>query len=68
MQVRYWLAWVIVATPGLIAGGVVGWLIIRPVNLVLGILFAASTGCSTWRRASTALMVGWMLQAEFVWS
>lgn len=37
-----WLAWAITAayyTPGLLVGGALGWLIIRPVNAVLGLFF-----------------------------
>ncbi len=37
-----WISWAIAAgyfTPGAVAGGAIGWLIIRPVNAVLGWLF-----------------------------
>jgi multidrug efflux pump subunit AcrB len=38
-----WLSWTVVSaiyfTPGALVGGLVGWLIIRPVNFVLGFLF-----------------------------
>jgi multidrug efflux pump subunit AcrB len=39
-----WLSWSLTAgyfTPGMLAGGLVGWIIIRPVNVVLGALFRA---------------------------
>jgi multidrug efflux pump len=40
-QVRYVMFMVGLFLPGALAGGVVGWLIIRPVNAVLGLFFRA---------------------------
>jgi multidrug efflux pump len=41
-EVAGWMSWAIAAayfTPGAVAGGAIGWFIIRPVNAVLGWLF-----------------------------
>jgi multidrug efflux pump len=34
-----WLVWTIFFMPGALAGGVVGWIVIRPVNAILGRIF-----------------------------
>ena len=36
-----WAAWAIYFTPGMLAGGLIGWIIIRPVNAALGWFFGA---------------------------
>jgi multidrug efflux pump len=43
-EIPAWLYWSLIAayfTPGMLAGGLIGWFIIGPVNAVLGVLFRA---------------------------
>jgi len=55
-EVPKWLTWAAVTTtyfiPGALAGGILGWFIIRPVNLLLGWLF---TGFNRWFDSMTGL-------------
>jgi multidrug efflux pump subunit AcrB len=45
---QQWLAWSVYFVPGVLAGGVLGWLVIRPVNAVLGALFRAFNSLFDW--------------------
>jgi multidrug efflux pump len=65
-----WLSWSAVRTayflPGMLLGGIVGWFIIRPVNIVLGWLFR---GFNRWFDRATNLygrMVGRTLRLSFI--
>ena len=52
--------------PGALAGGVLGWFIIRPVNWALGISSAASTGSLTGRHGLYGKTVGWSLRLSAI--
>ena len=49
-------------TPGLLVGGVLGWIIIRPVNAVLGFLFRGFNRGFDWMTGIYGRTVGWTLR------
>ncbi len=61
-----WLPWLTVTTiyfvPGALAGGLAGWLLIRPVNLILGWLFRGFNVGFDWMTALYGAAVGRMLR------
>jgi multidrug efflux pump len=60
-----WLWWAVAAAsfaPGALVGGVVGWLIIRPLNAVLGWLFRGFNGVFDWLAAVYGWSVGKLLR------
>lgn len=46
--IREWLIWSIYFIPGALIGGLIGWLIIRPVNVLLGGIFRAFNRFFDW--------------------
>jgi multidrug efflux pump len=68
-ELPQWLWWLTMAgyfAPGMLAGGLVGLVVIRPVNAVLGWVFR---GFNRWFDRTTALygrMVGWVLRLSAV--
>lgn len=65
----WWMPWVIHAawfTPGLLAGGLLGWLIIRPVNAVLGWLFRGFNGLFDWLTSGYAWSIGKLMRLSFI--
>jgi multidrug efflux pump len=56
----------LLAIPGLIAGGIVGRLIIRPVNWALGCFFQGFNFVFDWATRAYGRIVGWMLRFSVV--
>jgi multidrug efflux pump len=52
--------------PGMIAGGIVGWIIIRPVNAVLGWAFGVFNAAFDAMSAGYGRIVGWTLRLSLV--
>jgi multidrug efflux pump subunit AcrB len=63
---RYWTITGIHFVPGLLAGLVVGWLVIRPVNAVLGWLFRAFNRFFDWMTLGYTGVVGLFLKTSVV--
>jgi multidrug efflux pump len=64
-----WLTWTILALyflPGAVAGGLLGWLVIRPVNAVLGALFRGFNRLFDGLTAVYGWVVGRMLRLSVV--
>jgi multidrug efflux pump len=59
---RTYAAYAILFVPGALAGGVVGWLVIRPVNWALGIFFAGFNRLFDLLTAGYGWTVGWLLR------
>ena len=52
--------------PGALAGGLLGWFLIRPVNWALGKVFGAFNGFFTWVTQAYGKTVGWFLRLSAV--
>jgi multidrug efflux pump len=52
--------------PGAVAGGALGWFIIRPVNWALGKFFGAFNGFFSWVTETYGQTVGWCLRASAI--
>jgi multidrug efflux pump len=61
-----WRAYVALFLPGAVAGGAVGWFIIRPVNWVLGKFFGAFNAFFTWVTRVYGKTVGWCLRLSAI--
>jgi multidrug efflux pump len=61
-----WTATAVYFSPGLVAGLVVGWLIIRPVNAVLGWLFRGFNGFFDWMTGVYGWTVGKSLRISMI--
>jgi multidrug efflux pump len=64
-----WLSWALSAayfTPGMLVGGLIGWLIIKPVNLVLGYFFRAFNRGFDWMTLGYSRMVGRVVRLSAV--
>ncbi len=69
LEVPRWLAWSAVAgyfLPGLLAGGLLGWLIIRPVNAVLGWFFRGFNRGFDWMTAGYGNVVSRVVRLSTV--
>jgi multidrug efflux pump subunit AcrB len=53
-------------TPGVLAGGILGWFIIRPVNAVLGFLFRGFNRWFDWMTGLYGKTVGFTLRGSFL--
>ena len=65
----WWMPWAIHAAwfaPGLLLGGLLGWLIIRPVNAVLGLLFRGFNGVFDWLTSGYAWSIGKLMRLSFI--
>ena len=63
---RYWTITGLHGLPGLLAGLVVGWFVIRPVNAVLGWLFRGFNRFFDWLTAGYAGVVGLLLKLSVI--
>jgi multidrug efflux pump len=61
-----WAAYGFLAVPGAMAGGVLGWFAIRPVNWVLGYFFRAFNWVFDWTTHAYGKTVGWGLRLSAV--
>ena len=64
-----WLKWSVISgyfVPGCVAGLVVGWFIIRPVNFTLGMIFRGFNLGFDWMTAGYGWMVGWGMRLSVV--
>jgi multidrug efflux pump len=64
-----WMSWAVTAAffaPGALVGGLVGWIIIRPVNAVLGWFFRGFNRLFDWVTAVYGWMVGKVLRISVV--
>ena len=65
-----WFPWFAVTaiyfTPGALVGGILGWIIIRPVNAILGWLFRGFNSAFDWMTAFYGAAVGRMLRLSVV--
>ncbi len=61
-----WALWAGLFLPGLVAGGVVGWIIIRPVNWLLGKVFQGFNWLFDLSTAVYGSMVSWCLRLSFI--
>jgi multidrug efflux pump subunit AcrB len=61
-MLREWLAWGIDFAPGALAGGLLGWLVIRPVNAVLGWVFRGFNRLFDWVTALYGKTVAGLLR------
>jgi multidrug efflux pump len=63
------LAWAVkfgLFVPGAVAGGVLGWFIIRPVNWALGKFFGAFNAFFSWVTRTYGKTVGWFLRLSVI--
>jgi multidrug efflux pump len=65
-SVPKWRVYFILAIPGAVAGGVLGWFLIRPVNLVLGHLFQGFNRIFEWATQAYGKTVGWCLRLSVI--
>jgi multidrug efflux pump len=61
-----WAADLILFLPGAIAGGALGWFLIRPVNWALGKFFGAFNGFFRWATHAYGKTVGWCLRLSAI--
>src|SRR4029077_20350143 len=57
-----WGATLVLALPGILAGGVLGWFIVRPVNWVLGFFFRGFNWVFDWVTRVYGQVVSWSLR------
>ena len=65
-QWRYWTILGLHFLPGLLAGLIVGWVVIRPVNALLGLFFRAFNRSFDWLTIGYGGVVGVFLKVSFV--
>jgi multidrug efflux pump subunit AcrB len=65
-QAMWWPLLCLYASPGLLIGGLIGWLIIRPVNAVLGVIFRAFNRVFDWVTGIYGWTVGKALRLSVV--
>ena len=61
-----WAAELVLFLPGAVAGGALGWCIIRPVNWVLGKFFGAFNAFFSWVTQAYGKTVGWCLRLSAI--
>ena len=59
-------ATLVLALPGVLAGGVLGWFIVRPVNWVLGFFFRGFNWVFDWATRVYGQVVGWCLRLSAI--
>ena len=52
--------------PGVVAGGVLGWFIVRPVNWILGFFFRGFNWVFDWATRAYGAVVGWCLRLSAI--
>src|SRR5262245_8747582 len=65
-SVLKWQVYLVLAIPGAVAGGVLGWFLIRPVNFVLGHLFQGFNRIFEWATQAYGKTVGWCLRLSVI--
>lgn len=61
-----WGATLVLALPGIVAGGVLGWFIVRPVNWILGFFFRCFNWVFDWATRAYGAVVGWCLRLSVI--
>jgi len=61
-----WAAYFVLFVPGALAGGVLGWFIIRPVNWILGTFFRGFNWIFDWTTKAYGKTVGWSLRLSAI--
>jgi multidrug efflux pump subunit AcrB len=59
-------ATLVLALPGILAGGVLGWFIVRPVNWILGFFFRGFNWVFDWATRVYGQFVGWCLRLSAI--
>jgi multidrug efflux pump len=52
--------------PGAVAGGAVGWILVRPVNWILGVFFRGFNWVFDWATRAYGAVVGWSLRLSVI--